>query len=59
VKLFKEGNLAMTKQIYQAKEIAPGQIDMTNEITLISQLRKCLQQKRYVVVFDDVWKTEF
>jgi disease resistance protein RPM1 len=51
--------ISMTKQIYQAKEIAPGQIDMTDEITLISQLRKCLQQKRYVVVFDDVWKIEF
>ncbi|XP_062162216.1 putative disease resistance protein At1g50180 [Alnus glutinosa] len=51
--------MSMTKQIYQAKDTAPGQIDMTDEITLISQLRKCLQQKRYVVVFDDVWKTEF
>jgi len=51
--------ISMTKQIYQAKESAPGQIDMTDEITLISQLRKCLQQKRYVVVFDDVWKIEF
>jgi disease resistance protein RPM1 len=51
--------MSMIKQIYQAKETAPGQIDMTDEITLISQLRKCLQQKRYVMVFDDVWKTEF
>ncbi|XP_059438808.1 disease resistance protein RPM1-like [Corylus avellana] len=48
--------MSMSKQIYQAKE---RQIDMTDEIILISQLRKCLQQKRYVVVFDDVWKTEF
>jgi disease resistance protein RPM1 len=51
--------MSMTKQIYQATETAPGQIDMTDEITQISQLRKCLQQKRYVVVFDDVWKIEF
>ncbi|XP_059438963.1 disease resistance protein RPM1-like isoform X2 [Corylus avellana] len=51
--------MSMSKQIYQAKETAPRQIDMTDEIVLISQLRKCLQQKRYVVVFDDVWKTEF
>ncbi|KAE7996418.1 hypothetical protein FH972_001145 [Carpinus fangiana] len=51
--------LSMSKQIYQAKEAAPGQIDMTEEIVLISQLRKCLLHKRYVVVFDDVWKTEF
>jgi len=49
----------MTKQIYQAKVTAPGKIDMTDEITQISQLRKCLQQKRYVVVFDDVWEIEF
>jgi disease resistance protein RPM1 len=52
--------MSMTKQIYGEKETAtPGQINMTDEITLISQLRKCLQQKRYVVVFDDVWKIEF
>jgi len=51
--------MSITKQIYQAKETTPRQIDMTDEVTLISQLRKCLQQKRYVVVFDDVWKTEF
>jgi disease resistance protein RPM1 len=46
--------MSMIKQIYQAKETGPGQIDKTDEITLISQLRKCLQQKRYVMVFDDV-----
>jgi len=52
--------MSMTKQINGEKETAtPGQINMTDEITLISQLRKCLQQKRYVVVFDDVWKIEF
>jgi disease resistance protein RPM1 len=51
--------MSMAMQINQTKETAQGQIDMTDEITLISQLRKCLQQKRYVVVFDDVWKTEF
>jgi disease resistance protein RPM1 len=51
--------MSMTKQIYQARETALRQIDMMDEITLISQLRKYLQQKRYVVVFDDVWKIEF
>jgi disease resistance protein RPM1 len=51
--------MSITKQIYQEKETTTRQIVMTDEITLISQLRKCLQQKRYVVVFDDVWKTEF
>ncbi|XP_059436277.1 disease resistance protein RPM1-like [Corylus avellana] len=51
--------MSMVNQIYHEEIIALGQIDMTDEITLISQLRKCLQQKKYVVVFDDVWKTEF
>jgi disease resistance protein RPM1 len=49
----------MSKQIYQAKEVVPRQIDMIEEIVLISQVRKCLQQKRYVVIFDDVWKIKF
>ncbi|XP_059436291.1 disease resistance protein RPM1-like [Corylus avellana] len=51
--------MSMTKKVYCENEMAPEQIDMTDEITLISQLRKYLQQKRYVVVFDDVWKSEF
>ncbi|XP_059436691.1 disease resistance protein RPM1-like [Corylus avellana] len=51
--------MSMTKKVYCENEMAPGQIDMTDEITLISQLRKYLQQKRYVVVFDDVWTSEF
>lgn len=52
--------MTMRKHIYQAKnERAPGEIDILDEIMLISQLREYLQQKKYVVVFDDVWKTEF
>ncbi|XP_059440343.1 disease resistance protein RPM1-like [Corylus avellana] len=51
--------MSMTKKVYCENETAPGQIDMMDEITLISQLRKYLQQKSYVVVFDDVWKSEF
>jgi disease resistance protein RPM1 len=51
--------MSMIKQVYCENEMTPWKIDMIDEITLISQLRKCLQQKRYVVVFDDVWKTEF
>jgi disease resistance protein RPM1 len=46
--------MSMSKQIYQAKEIGPRQIDTTYKIVLIGQLRKCLQQKKCVVVFDDV-----
>ncbi|XP_059440264.1 disease resistance protein RPM1-like [Corylus avellana] len=51
--------MSMMKQVYHENEMTPWKIDMIDEITLISQLRKYLQQKRYVVVFDDVWKTEF
>jgi disease resistance protein RPM1 len=51
--------MSMIKQVYCENEMAPRPTDMIDEITLISQLRKCLQQKRYVVVFDDVWKIEF
>jgi len=43
--------MAMTKQIQQAKKFAPGEIDMMDEITLISKLRQYFQQKKYVVVF--------
>lgn len=50
--------MTMTKHTYQAKnERAPGEIYILDEIRLISQLREYLQQKKYVVVFDDVWKT--
>jgi disease resistance protein RPM1 len=51
--------MSMIKQVCQENEMTPWKIDMIDEITLISQLRKYLQQKRYVVVFDDVWKIEF
>ncbi|XP_059436414.1 disease resistance protein RPM1-like [Corylus avellana] len=51
--------MSMIKQVYHENEMTPWKIDMIDEITLISQLRKYLQQKRYVVIFDDVWKTEF
>ncbi|KAB9546948.1 hypothetical protein FH972_027043 [Carpinus fangiana] len=51
--------MSMIRQVYHENEMTPWKIDMIDEITLISRLRKCLQQKRYVVVFDDVWKTEF
>ena len=36
----------------------PG-IDTTDEQSLINILRDYLRQKRYVVVFDDVWKIDF
>jgi disease resistance protein RPM1 len=51
--------MAMTKQIHQTKKLAPREIDMMDEITLISQLRQYFEQKKYVVVFYDVWKLQF
>ncbi|KAJ7975274.1 Disease resistance protein [Quillaja saponaria] len=49
----------MIKQLYQArKESVPEGIDTLEEMFLIGKLRECLQDKRYLVVFDDVWKTE-
>jgi disease resistance protein RPM1 len=46
--------MSMIKQVYHENEMTPWKIDMIDEITLNTQLRKYLQQKRYVVVFDDV-----
>lgn len=51
--------MTMTKQVYQAKQRAQGEIYLMEETMLISQLREYLHQKKYVVVLDDVWKTEF
>ena len=51
--------MSMIKQVCHENEMTPWKIDMFDEITLITELRKYLQQKRYVVVFDDVWKIEF
>ncbi|KAM1054456.1 hypothetical protein ACFX2I_001800 [Malus domestica] len=41
------------------KESLPEGIDTMDEESLISTSREYLQQKRYVVVFDDVWKVDF
>ncbi|KAM1126602.1 hypothetical protein ACFX2B_041265 [Malus domestica] len=41
------------------KENFPEGIDAMDEESLIRKSRECLQQKRYVVVFDDVWKVDF
>ncbi|TQD76268.1 hypothetical protein C1H46_038216 [Malus baccata] len=41
------------------KENFPEGIDTMDEESLIRKSREYLQQKRYVVVFDDVWRVEF
>ncbi|XP_021803484.1 disease resistance protein RPM1-like, partial [Prunus avium] len=41
------------------KENTPEGIDKMDQESLISKSREYLQQKRYVVVFDDVWKVDF
>ncbi|CAN6709715.1 unnamed protein product [Malus baccata var. baccata] len=48
------------KRFYSSrKERFPEEIDRMDEESLISKSREYLQQKRYVVVFDDVWKVDF
>lgn len=50
----------MIKQFYEArKEYTPEGIDTMDEKLLLKKSREYLQQKRYVVVFDDVWKVDF
>ncbi|XP_034690377.1 disease resistance protein RPM1-like [Vitis riparia] len=50
----------MTKKFYQGrKEAVPEGIDTIDEMSLIALIRQYLQDKRYVVVFDDVWKLDF
>ncbi|KAM1126601.1 hypothetical protein ACFX2B_041264 [Malus domestica] len=48
------------KMFYNSsKENFPEGIDTMDEESLIRKSREYLQQKRYVVVFDDVWKVDF
>ncbi|XP_021768111.1 disease resistance protein RPM1-like [Chenopodium quinoa] len=48
------------KEFYKArKETPPTEIDQMDETLLIIELREYLKQKRYMVVFDDVWTVEF
>uniref|UniRef100_A0A5B6ZAS1 Putative disease resistance protein RPM1-like isoform X2 n=1 Tax=Davidia involucrata TaxID=16924 RepID=A0A5B6ZAS1_DAVIN len=49
------------REFYEdGKQNAPGGIDDTTEMaSLITKLREYLQDKRYVVIFDDVWDPKF
>lgn len=50
----------MIKQYYKAMgPTAPEDINTFNVISLITKLRQCLQNKRCVIVFDDVCNKEF
>ncbi|XP_034690543.1 disease resistance protein RPM1-like [Vitis riparia] len=50
----------MTMKFYQArKEPVPEGINTVDESSLMTLTRQYLQDKRYVVVFDDVWKLDF
>jgi disease resistance protein RPM1 len=51
---------SMIKQFCKARmEYPPVGLDEMDEELLINELRNYLRQKRYVVVFDDVWKIDF
>ncbi|XP_038725407.1 disease resistance protein RPM1-like [Tripterygium wilfordii] len=50
----------LIRQFLQEKrEVTPSEIQIKNKDSLVDFLREYLQQQKYVVVFDDVWKTEF
>ncbi|KAL6955641.1 hypothetical protein U1Q18_044162 [Sarracenia purpurea var. burkii] len=52
---------AIIKQFYQAmKRNAPDQeMDKMDFMSLMEKLKDCLDQKRYVIFFDDVWDQNF
>ncbi|KAA8549873.1 hypothetical protein F0562_001557 [Nyssa sinensis] len=50
----------MIKKFYEdGKGSAPQEIDSMEKESLISKLREYLHEKRYVVLFDDVWNPDF
>uniref|UniRef100_A0A2N9G186 NB-ARC domain-containing protein n=1 Tax=Fagus sylvatica TaxID=28930 RepID=A0A2N9G186_FAGSY len=51
---------SMIKQFCKArKEFPPEGIDSTDKMLVINKAREYLREKRYVVVFDDVWEIDF
>ncbi|GMY30839.1 disease resistance protein RPM1-like [Fagus crenata] len=51
---------SMIKQFCEAREeFPPKGIDSTDKMLVINKAREYLQEKRYVVVFDDVWEIDF
>ncbi|CAL5391848.1 unnamed protein product [Camellia sinensis] len=50
----------MIKQLYKSRnEPPPPGIDAMDQNSLIDNVRGYLLQKRYEIVFDDVWRTDF
>ncbi|KAI8537657.1 hypothetical protein RHMOL_Rhmol09G0041100 [Rhododendron molle] len=48
---------ALKEMLEEAKEIIPMGFETMGESQVVSKLKEYLQEKRYVVVFDDVWST--
>ncbi|CAL5416961.1 unnamed protein product [Camellia sinensis] len=48
----------MIKKLLEKVPLDKG-IDSMDQKSLIDKLREYLKEKRYVIVFDDVWKTDF
>ncbi|KAI8537653.1 hypothetical protein RHMOL_Rhmol09G0040700 [Rhododendron molle] len=46
---------ALKEMLEEAKEIIPVGFDTMGESQVVNKLKEYLQEKRYVVVFDDVW----
>ncbi|KAL7176943.1 hypothetical protein ACSBR2_030303 [Camellia fascicularis] len=49
----------MTRKLSEKEVPLDKGIDSIDQKSLIDKLREYLKEKRYVVVFDDVWKTDF
>ncbi|XP_048499171.2 disease resistance protein RPM1 [Beta vulgaris subsp. vulgaris] len=49
----------LLNSIFKQVQVEPSlQLDASDEHTIISKLRNHLQEKRYIVVFDDVWDSK-
>jgi disease resistance protein RPM1 len=48
------------QELYKLKgQVPPQSIDQMDRDALVDEVKNCLQQKRYVIVFDDVWNIRF
>ncbi|KAM3696078.1 hypothetical protein ACJW31_06G011000 [Castanea mollissima] len=49
----------MIRQFYKAREFAPREIDIMKMPSLFEELKTCLYEQKYLVIFDDIWDTGF